>query len=229
VSNRPAGDPTILRVSFLPAGDYDIVTTGDRSLGGELFLWAGKSEFPADRWRLEGKQPGFTGLVASFPVPIYSATFRGDPEAKAAIQSMTLRVRSPRSSPFSPERFALRGIRYGHARAFFMDDDAYMEGNGFWTRGESTATVVADTAADQPPPTLWVQSGPVATTVQLRVGSWTSDVKLNAQERKSVALPANEQHLWPIEITTGAAFRPNEVIPGNGDSRSLGVWVEMRN
>src|SRR4029077_6151112 len=107
------------------------------SLGGELFLWTGKTELPTDRWRLEGKQPGFTGLVASFPVPVYSATFRGDTEARASIRKLTLRMRSLRASDAGPGHFALRAIRYGATRAFFMDDHAYMEGNGFWTQGQS--------------------------------------------------------------------------------------------
>ena len=220
--------PTLLRVSFLPAGDYDIVTEGGESLGGELFLWTGKTELPTERWRLEGKRSGFTGLVASFPVAVYSATFRGDPEARASIRKLTLRVRALRVSEFGPQRFAQRAIRYGATRAFFMDDHAYMEGNGFWTRGESATMVVVDTDSGQPAPDVVVQSGPVATSVRLRVGSWTSDVTLNAQERKSVALPASDQHRWPIEITTGAAFRPSDVVQGNGDTRPLGVWIELR-
>jgi hypothetical protein len=220
--------PTLLRVSYLPAGDYDIVVDGRSSLGGELFLWTGRTELPTERWRLEGRQPGFTGLVARFPVAVYSATFRGDPEARASVHKLRLRMRSLRTPEFGPERFALQGIRYGNTRAFFMDDHAYMEGGGFWTRGESATTVVADVGVDQPPPTVWLQSGPVATSVQVRVGSWMNEVKLNAQERKSVALPANDTHQWSIEITTGTAFRPSEVIPGNGDTRSLGVWVELR-
>ena len=220
--------PTLLRVSFLPAGDYDIVTEGRPSLGGELFLWTGKTDLPTERWRLEGKRPGFTGLVASFPVPVYSATFRGDPEARASIRKLTLRVRSLRQSAVGPQHFAQRAIRYGDTRAFFMDDNAYMEGNGFWTRGESSTMVVVDTAADRPAPEVVVQSGPIATSAQLRVGSWTSEVKLNAQERRNIALPASPPHQWPIEITTGAAFRPSDVVQGNGDTRPLGIWVELR-
>ena len=138
-------------------------------------------------------------------------------------------MRSLRTPEFGPDRFAQQGIRYGNTRAFFMDDHAYMEGGGFWTRGQSATMVVVDTAADQAAPTMFLQSGPIATSVHLRVGTWTIDVTLNAQERKSVALPATDQQQWLIEIKTGTAFRPSDFVKGNGDTRPLGVWIQVKN
>ena len=80
----PAGrdGAPVLRAPMLPAGEYDLVTTGDGTLQGELSVQVGRTDL-LERWPLEGRSSGFPGFTLRLPVPVHSVTLRADENALA--------------------------------------------------------------------------------------------------------------------------------------------------
>jgi hypothetical protein len=135
-------------------------------------------------------------------------------------------------SVFKPAstRNAVRATRYGHARAFFFDDWAYPERDGFWTRSNGTAEVVIDTderngAVGLP---LTVTAGAVATSVKIAAAGRSQSVSLTPGQQLDLVLPPTSDGIWSIRITSGAGSRPSEREAGNNDVRSLAAWIVVR-
>lgn len=125
-------------------------------------------------------------------------------------------------------RNAIRATRYGHARAFFFDDWAYLERDGFWTRANGSADVVIDSdqggAAGLP---ISITAGAVATSVKIATGGWSQTLSLTPGQKQDLVLPATVDGVWPIRLTSGAGFRPSEREPGNNDVRALAAWIAV--
>jgi hypothetical protein len=150
--------------------------------------------------------------------------FRPEPAGGAEIRLRPIGIVEP------PTReAALRATRYGHARAFFFDDWAYLEPEGFWTRSNGTAEVVVDLdgrngARGLP---ISVTAGAVATSVKISTRGWSQTVSLTPGQKQDLVLPPTGDGVWPIRITSGAGFRPSEREPGNNDVRSLAAWIAI--
>lgn len=212
------------------AADYQITVDGSRPWRGELVASVGKGGQPAERWRLEDLAADQSTLSFRLPVPVSEIRVAGDDAALSSIRHVGLRVgaldaRAPRD--VLPAHAA---IRYGRLRAFFLDDRSYVEPNGFWTRGGTTMTAVIDPDDDAASGvTVRVQSGPVATTADLAVGSWTAHVNLGPEQWQDVVLPASaDGRDRVLSIRTGSMFLPVEHNTRSRDFRHLGVWVELR-
>lgn len=236
VAPRP-DNPTVFRASWVPAGEYDLVTEGQGTLGGELFVRVGKTDLDTERWRLDGRQPGFSGFRLVLPVGVHSVTIQGDPEARASISALRLRLFALRGETGRPRGGNPSGLpspraaRFGDTRVFMLDEQAYLEPGGFWTRGQAVTSVVFDRAPheDPAPLTVWLRSGAVATDVEVSMGEWRARVALGPEQRKAVQLPPRPASgAWPVRIRTASMFRPRDYAPDSGDDRPLGVWVEVR-
>jgi hypothetical protein len=126
-------------------------------------------------------------------------------------------------------RNAVRANRYGYARAFFFDDWAYPEKDGFWTRANGFATVVIDTdeGTRQSGLPISITAGAVATTIQLSIGNWEESFSLAAGQKQEVVLPPADSGAWTLQIRSGDGYRPSEREPGNRDVRSLAAWIAI--
>jgi hypothetical protein len=229
--SRDTADPggqTVLRAPLLPAGEYDLVTAGAGLIGGEVSALVGRTDQPAERWRLDGRASGFTGFTLRLPVPVHSVTLLADAAARASAHDFRLQVRALAGGPITPG-VALRAIRYGRTRAFFMDDSSYMEPGGFWTRGEETTTVVLekDDERESEELMLLIRSGAVPTRIDLAMGTWQRSMGFAANQLQAVSLPAHDPGARVVTIRTGAWFRPSDHDPASGDARRLGVFVTL--
>ena len=111
-----------------------------------------------------------------------------------------------------------------------MDQAAFTEPAGFWTRGQESTTVVldADAAARSQGLRMRVRSGPVPTTVNLSVADWSQPLTFTPDQVQEVTLPAlADRDSWVLKIETGAKFSPRDLDPKNRDFRRLGVWIEF--
>jgi hypothetical protein len=126
-ASADGADATVLRASMVPAGEYDLVTSGDGDIRGEVVVQVGRTDQPVARWRLDGRRAGFAGFTLTLPVPVHSVAIRADEEARATAREFRLRVRTLTVAPIASS-FALRAIRYGGTQAFFMDDSSYGTG-----------------------------------------------------------------------------------------------------
>jgi len=221
------GATGVVTAPVIAPADYEIVLGGEMPLHGRLDVVLGDTPLSTDGWRLDDLPDGRRVLPWTLAVAVGTLTFRADADARHSIRDLRLRVRALRPEPVFP-RAAKRVVRYGGARAFFLDDNAYPEGPGFWTVGESTMSVVIERG--DPSQTegqrLTLQSGPVPTSAELRSGAWLTHRTLAAHERVDVTLPAAGREV-ALSIRSGLAFLPVRHDPANRDFRHLGVWVEL--
>jgi hypothetical protein len=225
---RPAAAARFV-APLIGAADYELAVEGTTPLRGELIARVGDTDQAAERWRLDDLGADQATLRLRLPVPVHQITVDGDAEALASVGKMSLRAGAVDAMARRDLPPARRAVRFGRVRAFFLDDHAYAEAAGFWTRGQARTTLVLDPDDQVPRPiTLRIRSGPVATTVDLAAGEWTERLSLGPQEQLEVTLPAPADGRDPVlSLQTGAMFRPAQHDPRSRDFRHLGVWVEL--
>jgi hypothetical protein len=226
---QSAGAP-LFTSSVLPAADYDVVIAGTNALSGALTVRIGRLDQQTERWPLGGTGADTTGLTLHLPVAVHSVVIDSDEAARAFVTKVSLRLRRLLSSAYPQTAYALRAARYGRVRTFFMDQAAFTEPAGFWTRGAEATTVVldADAAARAQGLPMRLRSGPVPTAVTLAVGDWSKHLTFEPDQIQEVMLPAaGDGGAWVVRIDTEAKFSPRDLDPKNRDFRRLGVWVEF--
>jgi hypothetical protein len=229
---RQTGALPLFSAPLVPAGEYEVVVEGSARRDGAIAIEAGRVRQELDRMNLAGRSAGLTGLTVRLPVRAHSLTIRGDAAAAATVSRLTLRPRTivPRGDRLAPG-YARRASRYGRARAFFLDDDAFVEPSGFWTRGSADTALIVDADADAVAGGLpfRVRAGAVATPVTLSSGAWSLSLSLSPGETRELTLPALQpgEDAWAVTIATGEGFRPGLLDPKNQDLRHLGVWIEF--
>lgn len=214
-------DEPLLSIPQLPAGDYDLFIDAHDALTGEVTVTLGRQEVPMERWRLDGRPHGFSGLVLHLPVDAHSVTVRGDGAAEASVQRTSLRPRVLATR--GTVAFALRAARYGHVVVFALDDQAFMEPGALWVRGEQTAQFVAR-ADDGHLAILRLTGGPIANDVRMTSGAWTRTMALAPNQTVDVVVPAEALSPSTLTVTSTTGFRPSE-HGGSGDVRWLGVYL----
>jgi hypothetical protein len=208
------------RINRVPAGEYEVTTVTPPAT---VAMTVGRSAAPLETPELD---PSFKlNLPASLQTLDVSVIGGQTPEEWSGISIAPLSVRSPAAS-----RFAIRAARYGHARAFFFDEQAYPEKDGFWTRAGGAAEVMIDTDQDTKLPGLpiTVTAGAVDTTIEVSVGSWSESFPLAAGRQHELMLPPAVQRAWTMRIRSGPGFRPSERDPANRDVRLLAAWIAIR-
>jgi hypothetical protein len=221
VRDLPQGPRPQLWLDRMPAGTYELVVDGAAELEGALTVAIGTTSQPSEEWSLTGLHRGDSGLELRVPTRVRSVTVRGDDRANALISHVGLRPEHVEVEGAARNRQALRSARYGKVRAFFLDDDLYMEPAGVWTRGDSVAEVVV--AADGGDAArVAVSAGPVASAVEFTVDGVTERLSLAPGERRELELKAG---LW--RVVTHGRFRPKDYDPATRDARLLGVRLEF--
>jgi hypothetical protein len=215
------------RISRVPAGEYELELTAASPVPGQLELFVGRSDPPFESPDLDDLHDGRSTFRLRLPVPLQYLNLTTKAEIGADSAVLTLRPTGV-MAPVS-RRNAVRATRYGHARAFFFDEQAYLERGGFWTRANGRAVVVIDTdegtrISGLP---ISISAGAVPTTVTLSVGDWEERLTLAAGQKQDVALPPASDGTWALSIRSGAGFRPSEREPGNRDVRSLAAWIAI--
>jgi hypothetical protein len=211
--------PVLNRV---PAGDYVIVGESGGA-GGSMKISLGRNDLPIAQPSLDDLQNSQAPYRLRLPVMARNLRI------ETGVRDAVYELRPVGLVPSASRHPATRAARFGAVRAFFFDDWAYPERDGFWTRAEGEATVVID---DDPARALSglsisVTAGAVPTTVELSSGSWRESLSLESGEKRDVTLPPAEQGSWTVRIRSGAGFRPSEREPGNPDVRKLAAWIAV--
>jgi hypothetical protein len=122
---------------------------------------------------------------------------------------------------------AVIGARYGDTEVYGLDESAYVEAGGVWTRpGERTEFVVV--APGRPGGLrLATAGGPIENTCVVERDGWHVRVALPAGERHEVRVPGDGRSSVRIAVTAERGFRPSEVDPNSGDARRLGCRIEF--
>jgi hypothetical protein len=220
---RDVANHALLGIPSVPAGDYQVVIEGAPQLAGTLMVSVGATSQTIETWPLDGQTSGLTPLHVTLPAAVHSLVIRGDAAAWLRISRLTLRPNALAAGADSAREVIIRGARYRDARAFFLDDDIYMETAGLWTRGDSTARflLVPDRASETV--AVDVQAGPTAVSLDWTVGAWRMPLDVKAGERRRIQVPTGDV----ITVRTVGAFRPVDHDPGSEDRRRLGVRLEF--
>ncbi|MGE3189554.1 MAG: hypothetical protein AB7N90_07715, partial [Vicinamibacterales bacterium] len=189
VRGAGTGNQPLLRLPLVPAGRYEVLTSGRSRLSGTLEVMVGRTGQVLERWPLEGRPGGVPGLTLDLPVLVHSVTIRGDAAARATIGELSLRpVEVVPPAGRLDRGYALRATRYGPLRVFFMDDEAFMEPPGFWTWGGAASAVLMEGDGDAPL-ALLVRNGAVANTVAFAAGAWREVLELAPGEERRLEVP----------------------------------------
>lgn len=217
-----------IRLNRVPAGEYELLMTAKARLPVSLAMFVGRNDPPIEAPPLDQLSGASSPFRLRLPVALRTLNFATKEDNGAGTTSLTLRP--IRVTPPASGRYALRAARYGHARAFFFDEQAYLERDGFWTRGDGRATVVLDTddAARWPGLPISITAGAVATTVSLAIGDWQESLSLTPGQQHALTLPPSSSGVWELSIRSGAGFRPSEREPGSRDVRWLSAWIAIR-
>jgi hypothetical protein len=170
-----------------------------------------------ETWALGGRSAGLTGLTLEIPIGAHSITIAGDDTARAAVHRLTLR---PTAVGRPGGLVALRAVRYGGVVLFALDDQAVVERDAVWVRGERTAAFVVRPDPGRPA-LVRLKAGPVANQVRLAAGAWRHDVDLAPDATVDVPLPDDALAPAILSVTSTTGFRPSLTA----DVRWLGVYV----
>ncbi|MEO7157374.1 MAG: hypothetical protein ABI039_07430, partial [Vicinamibacterales bacterium] len=210
----------------LPAGDYEIGALSQPT-PDQMTFSVGRNDPPIEVVAVDSLNPSKPPFRLHLPVTVRNLNLRIDGPAPDTDTDLTIRPVALGDPP--TRRAAIRAARYGRARAFFFDEWAYAEPDGFWTRANGTTDVVID-IPNAPPSELPISitAGGVATVVTVTIGRWSETFALDAGQKKDVVLPRAVSGEWPLRIASGAGFRPSEREPGNNDVRALAAWITIR-
>ncbi len=115
---------------------------------------------------------------------------------------------------------------------YFLDGNAYPpDGRGIWVAGRARADIIVRTDLPFTHLTLTLES-PMANTVEVSAGAGTHTETLLPNQPVMVAIRAAGVQTIGfaslLSIRTSDGFVPRLVEPGSGDSRYLGVLVQIR-
>jgi hypothetical protein len=214
-------DDAVLSLAWVPAGTYRVQIEGAATLAGVLGVTVGTTAQPVETWSLDGVRAGATSLELSLPAPAQSLIIRADQAARRRITRLSLRPVPPRPITVIDRGHVVRASKYGRSHVYLLDDGAYMEAGGLWTRPNATSRVLVTT--DRLEGSMDVQAGPVPSIVVLEAGQWATRAELKAGERRRLLVPTGAV----ISIHTTGMFRPIDFDTQTRDRRALGVRLEF--
>ena len=211
----------------MPAGDYEIWALTQPTVD-QMTFYVGRNDPPLEAAAIDSLNPSRSTFRLHLPVTVRTLNLRVDGPAPDADTDLTIRPVALGDPP--TRKAAIRGARYGRARAFFFDEWAYPEPDGFWTRADGSTEVVIDVPQDESAKELPISitGGAAATTVTMSMGTWSQTFAIDAGQKHEVMLPAAVNGTWRLRIASGAGFRPSEREPGNNDVRALAAWIAVR-
>lgn len=217
------GPATVL--DRVPAGEYEIVAAPGTA-AGSMTISLGRNDAPIAQPSLDDLRNPHAPFKFRLPVMARTLNVRIETDAR---EHQHYALRPTGIAPSGLRQPATRAARFGHGRAFFFDDWAYPEKDGFWTRADGRAMVVIDTdeGTRRSGMPISITAGAVPTRVTLSVGNWQETFALAAGQQQDVALPAAPDGVWALSIQSGPGFRPSERDPASRDVRSLAAWIAI--
>jgi hypothetical protein len=166
---------------------------------------------------------GRSRQTGSFPLPAGADRVEVaiDPPLHDLVDTITLRrrVETPTNRPIARAALTLERGQF-----FFLDDDIFVEPDGFWVRGAAQSDSLFVPAGGAVV-TLRLANGGVGNVVTVRTGETTREFTLAAGEVERVLLQGDGTPV-DLSISSSAGFRPSEGGAGT-DARYLGVRVSL--
>lgn len=217
------GPVRLLHLPVLHAGTYEVVTAGSSRLGGTIDVHVGSNVLAIERL---AASPDGPPALFHLPVSVRDLSLMTDRSTALRLDRVVLRPRQLNSAAAAPAHAAIRAARYGQMRWFFLDEGAYVERSGVWTRANGTAELLIDApAGGDAPLILHLRAGAAPVRVSLRSGDWQEVLSLHAETPHEVRVPPASAG-WRLSVQTEGGFRPSDLGGGRQDRRHLGVRIE---
>ncbi len=220
-------DGPLMTLTDVPAGVYRLAPATAMAARGTLDLVIGHSAEPVERWAFDGPSRGDAHDVR-LPVAVNALTITGDALARRTAGRLIIEpVRVvPAGARFTLLR-AARAARYGENIVFAFDEQAYLEGSGFWVRGgEEVPLALAGRPSDREI-RLLLRNCPVANRITLRFPDRTDVLTMQAGEELVVVFPLDSAYGGVfVVVQTERGYHPADVDPSSRDTRYLGAWIQ---
>jgi len=220
---RPVGTGRQLRLELpaLAPGRYRF--THVAPLPSALVLRAGRSGLdwrrldPAAVSSLDVDVPVTVPSAAAWPLDTPAASTAGTPRI------LTVEPLGVAPSATGAADAARQVVRYGAHDVFFLDDESYPEGPGFWVRPGRSRVVVGETSG---PIGVLLRNASIANRVELTAGTWRRTLDLAPGQEVRVEVPSAGR-ATPLAIEAARGVRPFDGDRRNRDFRLLGVWIAI--
>jgi hypothetical protein len=181
--------------------------------------------------------------------PFYTSIHPGEHAKAGPLRLLPVELTNVNDLPIMTDASRVR-IWYGETptnpgfQVYYLDDNSYLRelDASFWTRGQSRAEIVVKATGESVRSLpvrrlhLTLQAGPVATDVEVRVGSSNQRVSLAAGATGEVSIGLGPAVLskkdrevpaycWVVSISSSTGFTPRLFDPESADVRYLGVRV----
>jgi hypothetical protein len=213
----------------LPAGRYRLAIEAgpDRPIRGEIGLQVGRIGRPLRQWPIDVPPGGTWSDTFELAVDANFVAVRGSADVEAAIARISV---DPEAVVNRSDRLTVPPVlgasQYGDTAVYFHSESVYPEPTGFWVRARSTARMSVArpvTHRGDGGVRLKMHGGDAPTRVELASQGWTASVSLEPGHTQEIQVPARPgTPVQPIAITPASGF-----VPGGGDRRELGCWVEI--
>ncbi len=205
----------------VPAGEYDLRIAKPASVAGDVAIRIGRGPHPFRTIPL--------GMASEVNVPLTLAggarglVLEPAPSLAAAEGRVELRPRALFADPREP---ALVAVPYGSLDVFFLDDGAFVEGDGFWIRGGRAGEFVLSDQNNRSAIDLELTNGATANTVKISTATSAETIALAPHEARVIGIPLALRRAR-VRVEASAGFRPSDA-DGSTDRRFLGVRVVVK-
>ena len=193
-----------------------------RPRAGELLVYIGRAPVPIQRLHLKplnrqtfslALPAGALGLVIS-PEPGLEKV-----PGRIALRPVLVTASAPLARTARP---------YGSTNVYFLDDNVFVEKDGFWVHGGRAAAVVLESQSrPRASFALDVQNGRADNLIVFSDGSADRREMLRASEAKTIELASDSVGRLRLTIWSPSGFRPSDDGVSQ-DSSYLGVWVKPK-
>ncbi len=218
----------LLQLPGLPAGRYRMwIERPAGSAAADAGLFVGpRAGPPVCAWRIEEAPAGAVSREFELPVGVSSLALRWIGEPQAPVRAAWLQPAGRAGGDRLPRGMrASAAARYGRA-AVFAIGRAFLEPEGLWTGGDTTAELVVQSASGEDHSDFTMGAGPVDTSVEVTAGPFAWRGTLAPGERRGLRLPTGAGGAVLVRIRTTPGFRPASHDPSSGDVRLLGVRLD---
>jgi hypothetical protein len=206
----------------VPGGEFSLRLQTRTAAEGALSVSLGQDNRPLRLWPLQ--PTGEQSFTLTLPGGADRLTLRFDPPTAQAVEDVRMSVHS--IYPDTGQPLAIAGRTYGGVEVHFMDDQAFVEPEGFWIKAEQTARFMVVRRGAPKAIELELGNGASPNRLSLIVNQLPTTVSLAASEAGKISVPLDDFGRGVVTIHAPAGFRPSD-SGGSSDNRYLGVHVRV--
>ena len=219
--------PPLFEMRNVPGARFNVRVHSSSSFSRPLRLFVGDSGSPWREFTVPG--PGDFVFPVVLPTAVPRVVLDTDAAARAALK-VDLAVEDA-----MPQREAVAmksAAHYGSTDVMFLDDQVFLEGEGFWVHGRSAAKLMLVPSVNSPVSPLTVRilvrNGGARNTITIESGTFQRLLVLTPFQEQDVDIPLTPAGTATVRIASGEGFVPAEKTAGNGDHQLLGAWIQPR-